>query len=145
MDQGRIAQVGTPREIYDIPRNRFVADFVGTTNFLEGRVLASGRVQTPLGDLAVRSLEGLGTEAGMLVSVRPEDVELFERRPDVASEDNMCRGIVESRSFLGEHVEVHVKVGDRLLYSRAHPSLRAPVGTEVFAVMKAEKCIAIPD
>ena len=148
MDEGRIVQVGTPRQIYDTPGNRFVADFVGTTNFLEGSVLAAEpgacRVATAVGSIAVRSLDGLARDARVLVSVRPEDVELFERLPDGVNGRNVCQGTVDSKAFLGEHIDFQVKVRDHLLLAKAHTSLRTPVGGCIYVVMDPEKCIAIP-
>src|SRR5262245_8667781 len=65
MNEGRIQQIATPREIYEKPRTQFVADFVGTTNFLDGDVLGRGdaadrhRVRCELGDLEVLSGDAL--------------------------------------------------------------------------------------
>ena len=62
MDRGRVAQVGTPAEIYEFPRSRFVADFVGTTNLFEGTVWE-------LGYLGNRSTYQIKTTTGKLVTV----------------------------------------------------------------------------
>jgi len=76
--------------------------------------------------------------------VRPEDVELSEREPATAEGDNIIRATVHSKDFLGEYLDFHVKVGDVVLASRAHPSLRTPTGEAIFVRMRAEKCVAIP-
>ena len=86
MDRGRIVQVGTPRDVYERPSDRFVADFVGTTNFLDAAVVGTGggercRVRTAVGELNVRCGEYLRANDPVLVSVRPEDVELSEQPP----------------------------------------------------------------
>jgi iron(III) transport system ATP-binding protein len=52
---------------------------------------------------------------------------------------------VDSRAFLGEHLDVHVKIGERLLHARTHPSMRAPVGSEVYVSLDRDKCVAVPD
>src|SRR5207247_1819000 len=78
MNAGTIEQVGSPREIYERPRNRFVADFVGATNFLEGTVAEADaepgyyRISTALGDLRAWSAEALRGRDGVTLSVRPE-------------------------------------------------------------------------
>src|SRR5215468_2793861 len=57
MSEGRIRQIGTPRDIYEKPASRFVADFVGTTNFIDGEMLAAGRVRTGIGDVEIAAGE----------------------------------------------------------------------------------------
>jgi iron(III) transport system ATP-binding protein len=151
MNEGRIVQIGSPRDIYQRPRDRFVADFIGTTNLLDAAVIAADartgrcRVGTVLGELQAQGDGGLCSNDAVVVSVRPEDVELFEHPPERADGDNMCRGTVDAMVFLGDYFDFQVKVGDRLLLARAHPSLRAPIGATVHLRIKAEKCIAIPD
>ena len=87
MNEGRIVQIGSPRDIYERPRNKFVADFVGNTNFIDGTMLSTAagngrcRVATPIGELNVQCVETLAQGAPVVVSVRPEDVELSEARP----------------------------------------------------------------
>jgi iron(III) transport system ATP-binding protein len=150
MDEGRIVQIGTPREIYERPRNRFVADFVGATNFLDATVLAADsgggrcRVGTPLGELDVRCFDSLGRGEAVVISVRPEDVELSEAAPERAEGHNVFKGIVEFKAFLGEYLDFQVRVGGSLLLARAHPSLRTPVGGSIYVRMNREKCVAIP-
>jgi iron(III) transport system ATP-binding protein len=149
MSEGRIVQIGSPREIYERPCNRFVADFIGTTNFIDARVVEEsgdgrGRVSTPFGLLDVRCVDRLRRNEAVIVSIRPEDVELSEQPPQGADLDAFCLGAVSAKVFLGEHLDFHVKIGDVVLLARAHPSLRTPVGGRIFARMRADKCIALP-
>jgi iron(III) transport system ATP-binding protein len=145
MNEGRIQQLGTPREIYERPRNRFVADFVGSTNFLDGTVLGRGaqaghfRVRTEIGDLEALSSEDLRDHDRVVLSVRPEDVDLAEARP---AGDNVLEGHVDQKVFLGECVDFQVKLGGRILLSRRHPSLRTPIGNAIYVKLPAEKCMA---
>jgi iron(III) transport system ATP-binding protein len=150
MNEGRVVQVGPPREIYERPHNRFVADFVGTTNFLDGTVLSANgsngccQVSTALGVLDVQCGEAPNRDGAVVISVRPEDVELSEQRPEPAEGYNVCAGTVTAKAFLGEYLDFHIGIGDRTLLARAHPSLRTPVGDPIHIRMKADKCIAIP-
>ena len=148
MSDGFVVQVGTPRQIYETPHNQFVADFVGTTNFIGGTVSSvdGGRcvVSSALGDLKAHAGEGVLKNSTVILSVRPEDVELTEIEPPAADGDNICRAIVHSKDFLGEYLDFHVKVGDVVLQARAHPSLRTPTGEAIYLRIKAEKCVAIP-
>jgi len=146
MNEGRIVQVGSPREIYERPCNRFVADFVGATNFVAGTVAAADgdashyRVGTDLGELRAWSMEPLGASDKVTISVRPEDIALSEARPQGA---NVREGQVEAKVFLGESVDFQVKVAGRTLLARAHPSLRTPIGNPIFIRIDPEKCVAI--
>ena len=147
MNEGRIQQIGSPREIYERPNNPFVADFVGSTNFLDGSVLgpdsgdARYRVRTEIGDLSVLATETLRADDKVLISVRPEDVELSEARPTAAT--NVWQGTVDQKVFLGEVLDFQVKLGERILLSRQHPSLRTPIGNSIFIQLDPEKCVAL--
>jgi iron(III) transport system ATP-binding protein len=151
MNEGRIVQIGSPRDIYERPRNKFVADFVGSTNFISGTMIsATGgngrcRVATALGELNVQCFETTAKGAPVVLSVRPEDVELFEAEPACGEDDNVCRGIVEAKVFLGDYLDFQIKVGDSLLLARVHPSLRTPTGDPIHVRMRAEKCVAIAE
>jgi iron(III) transport system ATP-binding protein len=149
MREGRIVQIGSPREVYERPCNRFVADFIGTTNFIDAQVIEETgdgrcRVGTPVGVLNVRYLDRPHRREAVIVSVRPEDVELSERELEGADLDSVCIGVVDAKVFLGEYLDFRVRIGDVVLLARAHPSLRTPVGDRIFVRMRAEKCIALP-
>jgi iron(III) transport system ATP-binding protein len=147
MSEGRIQQIATPREIYTKPANAFVADFVGSTNFLDGAVLGADsgegryRVRTEIGDLTVLATEQLHAQDKVLVSVRPEDVALSEAKPQRS--DNVWQGRIEQKVFLGEVVDMQVALGGRTLLSRQHPSLRAPTGSAIFIQLDPDKCVAL--
>ena len=123
-------------------------DFVGITNFIGGTVSSvdGGRcvVSSALGDLKAQASEGVAKNASVIVSVRPEDVELSEQQPAAADGENVVKAIVHAKDFLGEYLDFHVKVGDVVLQARAHPSLRTPTGEAIYLRIKAEKCVAIP-
>jgi len=138
MNEGRIEQIGTPRDIYEKPRSRFVADFVGTTNFIEGEMLAGGRASTAIGDIEIGAGE-LREGDRVLLSVRPEDVDLSEIRPEGV---NVWEGKVDQKVFLGEFVDFQVRLGGRILLSRRHPSLRTPIGGAIFVQLHPQKCVA---
>jgi len=145
MNAGRIQQVGTPREIYERPGNQFVADFVGNTNFLDATVSAPAapgyyRVSSALGEMKVRAVEALQPGEKVILSVRPEDIQLSETRPEG---ENVWEGIVDQKVFLGEAVDFQVKIHDRALQSRAHPSLRTRVGEPICLRIDPEKCVAL--
>jgi iron(III) transport system ATP-binding protein len=145
MNAGRIEQIGTPREVYESPATPFVADFVGSTNFIPGAVSAAHgeagfyRVRCEIGELRARG-EGLAAGDRVMLSVRPEDVHLSESRPEGA---NTWAGTVDQKVFLGETVDFQVVINGRRLQSRAHPSLRTRVGEPIFVRIDPEKCVAL--
>ena len=147
MKEGRIQQQGSPRDIYERPANQFVADFVGTTNFIEGTVLGrksaregSWVVRTEMGEIEVMAGEDLRSDERVMLSVRPEDVELAEARPEG---ENVWEGRVDQKVFLGEAVDFQVMVGTRTLLSRRHPTLRTPIGDPIFVQLNPAKCVAL--
>ena len=148
MNEGRIVQVGAPRDIYERPHNRFVADFVGTANFLDATVSgpANGAdlfsVQTSIGELVCFAVETLNPGDGVVISLRPEDVHMAAQRPDTP---NAFEGVVDAKLFLGEFIEFQVRIGETLMLARVHPSFSPQVGTTVYIGMNPEKCVAIPD
>ena len=147
MSAGKIVQIGSPRDVYEHPSCRFVADFVGTTNFLDAAVVSSAgeggcRVDTPVGALKARSVDRLAPNEAVVVSIRPEDVELSERPAEQA--DNACVGTVHAKAYLGDHLDIQVKVSDFVLLARVHPSLRTPTGERIHVRLPAEKCLAVP-
>ena len=145
MHEGVIMQVGTPHEIYERPRSRFVADFIGRTNLLEAKVVAADgpgnyRVRTALGELRASSADGLQPGEAVALSIRPEDIELAEERPQG---QNVCAGTVSAKVFLGDTVDFQVAVGNQLVLATAHPSLLTRVGEPIFLSISTEKCIAL--
>src|SRR5438270_1608131 len=75
MNEGRVVQIGRPRDIYENPSDRFVADFVGSTNFIGGTVTALGDgccvVSSAMGEIKAHASEGVDKNAAVIVSVRP--------------------------------------------------------------------------
>ena len=149
MNQGRIVQLGTPHEIYEKPRSRFVADFVGTTNFIPGRVVSAAggplKVSTALGEFIAHAPEAMAPGAPVVLSIRPEDVRLHEARPAGEAATNLCEGRVETRVFLGECVDFEIRVGEQRLLARSHPSLATGVGGTLYLRLTPEKCMALAD
>ena len=149
MDHGRIQQIGSPRDVYERPHNKFVADFVGSTNFVDGSVVSQTTdegyylIDTELGRLRAHSIEALRTGAKALLSIRPEDVELSEHEPS-GSTANAWHALVDQQVFLGEAIDFQVRIGQRSLLSRTHPSMGTPVGHKVWARIDPRKCVAMP-
>ncbi len=100
MRDGRIQQVATPRELYERPINRFVADFVGTNNFIPGICTEQGRggliIDTPLGPVQAGPADAVSAGARCVLAIRPENVVLG------GGGDNVFAGRVAFASYLGD-------------------------------------------
>jgi iron(III) transport system ATP-binding protein len=109
LDVGVLQQVGTPRDLYDEPANRFVAEFVGNTNVLPGRgdPERSVFVADGLGDLPLQS-----PGDGRAISVRPHALTVAAVRDDRRV---WFEGEVRESEFLGEFTRYEVRVGTNVL------------------------------
>jgi iron(III) transport system ATP-binding protein len=101
MNHGGIVQVGTAQEIYQSPMTPFVADFIGTTNFLRGSVVGRDRVRVGDRELACR-MDGIPDAEEVTVAVRAEDIVLA----DAAASGSAFVGQVVELSFIGSFVRV---------------------------------------
>jgi spermidine/putrescine transport system ATP-binding protein len=118
MRSGRIVQAGSPAALYDRPVNRYVADFVGKSNFIDGTLAgpagARGQVQSASGlRFSGRTGGPLAPGARVSLSLRPEQIALTRAAPDGA-----LPVTVVNRIFLGEHTEYlvrHAVLGDLLV------------------------------
>ncbi len=109
MDSGRVVQVGTPRDLYQRPASRFVADFIGEINLIPGKLLDAGSqqgVETDLGTLTASECpSGLAKGDDVLCAIRPEGLSFLEG--EVPLGDNSVSGQVRTVIYLGE-VEQYV-------------------------------------
>ncbi|MCY4402116.1 MAG: ABC transporter ATP-binding protein [Candidatus Poribacteria bacterium] len=114
MNEGRILQVGTPSEIYDLPKNRFVADFIGTSNFIEGTLISTDGDVAEVGSDTEPSFKFVCNYNGNLqvgtpvtIAVRPERIEISqEPNPDIP---NCLQGSIQDESYLGTTVQYTVQ------------------------------------
>ncbi|HEV2441553.1 MAG TPA: ABC transporter ATP-binding protein [Steroidobacteraceae bacterium] len=130
MDRGQVLQVGTPSEIYEFPRSRFVADFVGTTNLFEGTVTGSepGIVTVHCAETACElMIDDLGRfSAGqrVWVALRPEKIRLTKQPPE-GGRVNLLRGVVWELGYLGNRSTYRIKMaGGKLVTVQAQNERR---------------------
>ena len=111
MDRGRVLQIGSPSDIYDHPRTRFVADFIGNTNLVPVTVVAPGQARLPDGsDARVTIAAAVG--ATVTTAIRPERMGLAEpEAPHDPALDGMD-GTVDRVTFLGNALAYDVAIGD---------------------------------
>ncbi len=147
MSSGKIVQQGTARDIYQRPTSRFVADFVGSANFLDAEVLS----RSERGVVSLQSLGGQlratgppGAEPGerVTVTIRPENVRLHTSEYAAV---NVFAGVVEEVVFLGEYLDCRVRVGGMLVLTRQHPMVGVRRGDQVFVELPIELCTVLAD
>jgi iron(III) transport system ATP-binding protein len=130
-DHGRIQQVGPPKALYERPANRFVADFIGINNLVEGTLLAEGIAGTALGKLTGVAEAKLRIGERCVVCVRPENVRL---NAVPAHGDNLLKGKVAFAAYLGNRLLYDIELGEGVLFKA---DVHDPRGHEEFAVGSA--------
>jgi spermidine/putrescine transport system ATP-binding protein len=113
MSTGHILQIGTPRQIYDHPAERFVANFIGETNFLKGAIAGTSAnradVRLACGGAALAATlpEGFAPKSEVTVVVRPEHARIAgnEARPTL-------NGTVENVVYFGTDTHIHLRLDD---------------------------------
>ena len=121
MSDGMIQQIGTPEEIYNEPKNAFVADFIGESNIFEGRMTASMTVEFCRAQFPC--VDNVPKDTRVDVVVRPEDVII------TAPADGQIRGIVDSAVFKGMYYEITALCGDNEVVIQSTKS--AKTGQEI--------------
>ena len=151
MDSGNVVQVGTPQDIYERPANRFVADFIGTMNFLAGEVVQvledaqAVYVRTEFGQkMRCKTPSNTAPTAGKTVyaSIRPEDVEVFVEPPQ--SRENLLKGTIVHRAYLGNFLYFFVSVDGTMIRVQVPHHLPQEEGEEVYLVLDPQKCVLLP-
>jgi iron(III) transport system ATP-binding protein len=128
MSHGKIVEQGTPRELYEMPKSRFVAEFLGMTNFIN---------RCPHG-CKIALDDGRGES---FLSIRPEDIEV--RQPTGPAQNSSWRGEVTRALFMGSHTHCEIKVEDQLLKAVVHHSLPLTVGDAVLVTWNPRLCSTV--
>lgn len=126
MRDGAIQQIGSPTDIYNEPKNAFVADFIGESNILDGIMIDDLCVNFGGRDYNCVD-KGFGRNVPIDVVIRPEDIKLVE------AEDGMINGKVLSVLFMGVHYEMRIQVGGDIFL--VHSTARAEEGASVGLIM----------
>lgn len=114
MSLGELLQVGTPEEIYESPVNRFVAEFIGETNFIDGEVTAPGEVRLANG-VRVKARTHSQPGSSVTLTLRPEKLNL--NAPDIRLPDDRCvlHGKVHRRIYYGDALYYEVDIGTAIV------------------------------
>ncbi|WP_026907567.1 ABC transporter ATP-binding protein [Paucisalibacillus globulus] len=114
MKDGEILQIGTPTDLYSNPKSSFIADFVGTSNILPGKVIASenGLTTVQIGDQKIQSVTKTDKK-DIQVIIRPENINVISEGAD--DNENVFKGVIQFATYLGSTVRYDVKVGEHQL------------------------------
>jgi ABC-type Fe3+/spermidine/putrescine transport system ATPase subunit len=150
-EKGKVLQVGAPVELYERPALRFVADFLGTNNLIEGTVQSvDGQNQravteTPIGPIVATADERLRVGARSVICIRPENVNVAGTG---ATDVNRLNGVITFTAYLGNTIRYDVDLGKGATFKadirdpRHHQAL--PMGTPVSLTFSAGSALAIP-
>lgn len=147
MNKGRILQVGTPKEVYFYPKSMFVADFIGRSNILKGRIIDKADVYAKVyvdelgleleGTLVDKELSG---KVGIVI--RPENI--LVNKPSNLEGYNVIKGRLDFQMFVGEKIEARIKVGETSLVAYLPNILETPIGSELVLYIHRENVRIIP-
>ena len=142
--EGRVAQIGAPAELFEHPRTRFVAEFVGKTNLIDA--VADGAGSVTRGTLRLRvAAESLAPRAPVVVSIRPHQITLGAPGRD-GGDANVLAGTVVRASYLGDAVDYQVAIdgSDVVLRVTGGAPARSRPGDAVALTVPASACVPLP-
>jgi len=137
LDRGKLMQLATPAEIYSRPVNKFVAGFMGTTNFIHGKVqdITDDYAAVAINDGLILHGRGLGLEKGQEVdvAVRPENVEfLSQSQASMPHGDlNIFNARVDRATYVGELIDYQLTFGDSLIRAKGDVRRKRAAGETV--------------
>ncbi|HXN16113.1 MAG TPA: ABC transporter ATP-binding protein, partial [Usitatibacter sp.] len=137
MNGGRIEQIGTPEDVYDRPRSKFVARFIGASNVIDARHISGNMVEVAGRTLAIGQGDFAGPGKEMSFCVKMHDVELLT--DGRAGGNNTLPGVVRSHAYLGSHRDYLIDIGQELLVATP-ASLNVPAGSKVQVRFMPECC-----
>lgn len=154
MSKGQVQQMGTSVEIYERPANKFVADFIGESNFLEGKIKSisknEARVFVPALNAELVGMpisEALVKGEEVVVSIRPEKIRITEKK---AVKQNLFRGKVANTVYIGADTHLFVdlqgtqlKVWEQNHISRLDPESFYAVGQDVWLMLMPENTLVL--
>ena len=138
---GRLVENGRPHDVYVKSRNRHVAEFLGTSNRFEGKMVGTGsdtRLDTEIGELHIPHQDGQEPPRKLSVSVRPEAIQCSRKRGNKSV--NIFEGTVKRATFLGTFIDGEVTVKNRVLRVSLNPYAPFAQGERVFVHIPPERC-----
>lgn len=150
MFEGSLVQFGTPEEIFNRPRNTRVADFMGTTNLIEGTVQSHSEdstiIKAPIGELRTARSDGHPVGSTVTATMRPEHIDLNPYKPsDDSTSTNRFPGRVNQAVYYGGTLTYRVSAGDLSFHVRDRSTRRFQEGEEVMVEIHPEHLWVFPE
>ncbi|MBI1893943.1 MAG: ABC transporter ATP-binding protein [Candidatus Rokubacteria bacterium] len=148
LHRGRVVQVGPAAELFEQPKTRFVAEFIGKTNLVDG--VAAGSDIVTRGSLRLRVASADLTPGAMVtVSIRPHEIDVVTDHPGrvLSGGENLLRGIIHRVHYLGDGIDCQVPLvgNDVILRVTAPPSLRVRSGEPVILAVAPAACVPLTE
>ncbi|MEJ2639305.1 MAG: ABC transporter ATP-binding protein [Desulfosarcinaceae bacterium] len=150
MDAGHVVQLGTAEEIYKNPANRFVADFIGTMNFIPGEIVEASQkkdrvyVRTEFSKkLLCCWSDEIDISAGKTVyaSIRPEDVEVYTEPLQQA--ENLFKSTIVHKAYLGNFMNFFMRINETMIRVQVPHHLPQAEGQELYLFINPDKCMLL--
>ncbi|MBV8489472.1 MAG: ABC transporter ATP-binding protein [Candidatus Eremiobacteraeota bacterium] len=139
MRDGAVEQSGTPAEIHDTPRTRFVAEFVGVRNVLPCEVAShNGHLVAKTGHAIQIAVRGIAPQQAACVAFRPSAVRLSP-----VAEPGFFAATLASATYLGDLVQYELRAGGHVIYARALPRTTYAVGSTVYWTVDPEAAFLV--
>ena len=150
MNAGNVIQIGTADEIYQRPANKFVADFIGTMNFIPGKIeqadTATGEttVLTEMGETILCKISGKTTPSPgetVFASIRPEDVTVSAEPPQVT--ENVYSGTIAHKAYMGNLLYYFVKIKDTMIRVQVPHQMPQEEGEALYIYLDPARCMIL--
>ncbi|MEW5720584.1 MAG: ABC transporter ATP-binding protein [Chloroflexota bacterium] len=141
MNNGHIEQVGTPEEIYEHPRSKFVADFIGLSDFIPATVESydaqTAHINVAGAALTAPAVDGLSRGQKILLFIRPNDLEIVTAE----SNDNRLPGTIRQATYLGDRIDYRVQIREGIeIRVQTAGTQRFAEGARVYVRLPVERC-----
>jgi putrescine transport system ATP-binding protein len=136
MDRGEIVQVGTPTDIYEYPTSKFVADFIGSVNMFEGRLVEDEpdhvRIASPELGGTIYVDHGISSAPGATVwaAIRPEKIDI-DRQPPTNLSENVVKGVVKEIAYMGDMSVYLVRIDSGKMVRVTLPNVERQAGARI--------------
>jgi iron(III) transport system ATP-binding protein len=150
MESGNVVQIDTPQDIYKKPANKFVADFIGTMNFMSGEVVEVFQdpdavyVRTEFCEkmrCATINSSALKPGEKVYASIRPEDVEISTE--PLQDGENLFKGTIVHRAYLGNFLYLFVSVNNTMIRVQVPHHVPQEEGQELYLYLNPQKCMIL--
>jgi len=148
INHGEIMQIGSPSDVYFSPKNAFVANFVGRSNTISGRVTSIERagaqtlrrVATPIGEICSTADSAVKAGDEVRCIIRPQAFSA----PAASGEENIFEGVLTGQTFLGDFIDATIAVGNTQLCAIFNSYDKTPRGSTIRLAVPFDRCVVVP-